>query len=142
MICGSPEYFKKYKPPVTPEQLKQHNCLKLIQSFPISDWRLNINGKETRIDVAGNLKSNMADSLRIAALNGCGLIQLPSYMVGLDIKSGRLIPVLEKYEPNQVPIYALYAHRKYLSTKVRTFFNFIQDYFQSPPYWDQWMFTN
>ena len=141
VICGSPDYFKKHEPPETPEQLKQHNCLKLIQSFPISDWRLNIKGKETRIEVAGNLKSNMADSLRIAALNGCGLIQLPSYMVGLDIKSGRLLPVLEKYEPDKLPIYALYAHRKYLSTKVRTFFNYIQDYFQSPPYWDQWMFT-
>ena len=141
VICGSPEYFRKHHPPGKPEDLGEHNCLKLIQSFPITDWRLKIDGKDNRVDVSGNLKSNMADSLRIAALNGCGLIQQPSYMVGLDIKSGRLIPVLEKYEPEKLPIYAMYAHRKYLSTKVRTFLDYIQTYFQSPPYWDEWMFT-
>jgi len=84
----------------------------------------------------------VADSLRSAAINGCGLIQLPTYIVGLDIKSGRLKPVLEKYEPGKLPIHAIYAHRKYLSAKVRTFINYIQSYFQSPPYWDKWMFTD
>jgi len=137
VVCGSPDYFKKNKIPKTPQQLKEHNCLKLIQSLPISDWKLKVKGKETKIDISGNLKSNMADSLRIAAIKGCGLIQLPSYMVGLDLKSGRLIPVLEKYEPEELAIHAIYAHRKYLSAKVRTFFNYIQSYFQSPPYWDK-----
>ena len=139
VVCASPGYFKKYKIPETPDQLKEHNCLKLIQSLPISDWKLKINDKETKIEVTGNLRSNIADSLRIAAIEGCGLIQLPSYMTGLDIKSGRLIPVLQKYEPDKIPIYAIYAHRKYLSTKVRTFLNYIQSYFQTPPYWEKWI---
>jgi DNA-binding transcriptional LysR family regulator len=142
VVCGSPEYFAKYNIPETPQQLSEHNCLKLIQELPIIDWKLKIDGKEKKINVSGNLKSNMADSLRIAAINGCGLVQLPTYMVGLDIKSGRLKPVLEKYEPGELPIHAIYAHRKYLSAKVRTFINYIQSYFQSPPYWDKWMFTN
>lgn len=142
VICGSPEYFKNNNIPETPDQLIEHNCLKLIQKLPISDWKLKIEGKEKKIDVSGNLKSNMADTLRIAAINGCGLIQLPSYMVGLDIKSGRLKPVLEQYEPGKLPIYVLYAHRKYLSAKIRTFIDYIQSYFQSPPYWDKWTNTD
>ena len=140
VVCGSPDYFNKIPIPKSPHQLSEHNCLKLIQPLPISDWKLKINGEEKKIDVSGNLKSNMADSLRIAAINGCGLIQLPSYMIGLDIKSGRLIPVLEEFEPEELAIHALYAHRKYLSAKVRTFIDYIQSYFQSPPYWDKWMF--
>lgn len=142
VVCGSPDYFKKYPVPKIPQQLTEQNCLKLIQPLPISDWKLKINGEEKKIDVSGNLKSNMADSLRIAAINGCGLIQLPSYMLGLDIKAGRLIPVLEDFEPDELPIHALYAHRKYLSAKVRTFIDYIQSYFQSPPYWDKWIFEN
>ena len=142
VVCGSPEYFNKNPAPKTPHQLRDHNCLTLIQPLPISDWKLKINGEEKKIDVSGNLKSNMADSLRIAAINGCGLIQLPSYMIGLDIKSGRLVPVLEDFEPDELPIHALYAHRKYLSAKVRTFIDYIQSYFRSPPYWDEWIFNN
>ena len=84
----------------------------------------------------------MADTLRIAAINGCGLVQLPTYVIGLDIKAGRLNPVLEEFEPDPLPIHVIYAHRKYLSAKVRTFIDFIQAYFKSPPYWDEWMFMD
>ena len=135
VVCGSPEYFSRNDIPESPRELSNHNCLRLIRNQPIYDWRFKIDDKEIKIDVSGNLKSNMADSLRIAAINGCGLVQLPTYMVGLDIKAGRL-------RPDALPIHAVYAHRKYLSAKVRTFIDFIQTYFQSPPYWDEWMYTD
>jgi len=101
-----------------------------------------INGTETALHTTGNLKSNVADPLRIAAIEGCGLVQLPTYMIGLDIKSGQLRPVLEKYEPAEFPIYAVYIHRRHLSTKVRTFVDFIYELFQPTPYWDAWISGN
>ena len=35
-----------------------------------------------------------------------------------------------------IAVYAVYAHRQYLSAKVRTFVDFLDDYFGSPPYWE------
>ena len=140
VVCGSPAYFEKRGIPETPDQLEHHNCLVLEYRSPLSGWKFILNNSEKIIHVAGNLVSNMADALRIAAIKGCGLIQLPSYMVGLDIQSGRLKPVLEKYEAHGVPIYAIYPHRKHLSAKVRTFLDFMQAHFHSPPYWDEWMY--
>jgi hypothetical protein len=33
-------------------------------------------------------------------------------------------------------VYAVYAHRQYLTGKVRTFVDFLAGYIGSPPYWD------
>jgi DNA-binding transcriptional LysR family regulator len=142
IVCASPEYLKENGIPKTPDDLSEHVCLGMMNHQVFSpNWTFNINGKEKIIDINSNyLKSNIADSLRVAAINGSGLIQLPSYMIGLDIQSGRLQPVLEKFEPKPTPINLIYAHRKHMSVKIRSFVDYMKDYFETPPYWDKWMF--
>lgn len=142
VVCGSPGYLQKNGIPETPADLEHHNCLTFSHRSPFTEWKFMINGTETALHTTGNLKSNVADPLRIAAIEGCGLVQLPTYMIGLDIKSGQLQPVLEKYEPAEFPIYAVYIHRRHLSTKVRTFVDFIYELFQPTPYWDAWISGN
>lgn len=140
VVCAAPEYLDREGVPVSPDDLLDFNCLTIDHATPLSDWRLRIEGTDRIMAVKGNLSCNLADALRIAAIQGCGLVQLPSYVVGLDIRSGRLKPVLEAYEPESLSIHITYAHRKYLSAKVRTFVDFLQTYFKTPPYWDEWMY--
>jgi len=142
IVCASPEYLKENGTPQTPEALQDHVCLVTSNNVIFTPhWTFNIDGVKTEFDIKSNyLTSNIADSLRVAALNGSGLIQLPSYMIGLDIQSGRLMPVLEKFEPKPLPINLVYAHRKHMSVKIRSFVEYMQGYFETPPYWDKWMF--
>ena len=123
IVCASPEYLKEKGTPTTPNDLNKHICLSMFSNQIFSsDWTFNMDGKKTTVDINTDyLKSNISDALRVAAINGSGLIQLPSYMVGLDIQSDRLIPVLEEYEPDSLPINLIYAHRKHLSVKIRSF---------------------
>ncbi|MDX1518909.1 MAG: LysR family transcriptional regulator, partial [Gammaproteobacteria bacterium] len=85
VVCAAPEYLEQHGVPQSPEDLENFNCLMIDHVTPISDWRLKIDNVEKIIPVSGNLKCNLADALRIAAIQGCGLVQLPSYVVGLDI---------------------------------------------------------
>lgn len=142
IVCASPEYLAENGIPLTPEDLDKHVCLGMCHNLVFSsDWIFNVDGQEKKIEISGDyLRSNIADALRVAAINGSGLAQLPSYMIGLDIQSGRLKPVLEKYEPGALPINLIYAHRKHMSVKVRSFVDYMQGYFETPPYWDKWMF--
>lgn len=142
IVCASPEYLKESGTPQTPNDLSSHVCLGMMNHQVFApDWTFNIDGEEKIIDINSDyLKSNIADSLRVAAINSSGLIQLPSYMIGLDIQSGRLTPLLEKYEPKPTPINLVYAHRKHMSVKIRSFVDYMKDYFETPPYWDKWMF--
>ena len=59
-------------------------------------------------------------------------------MVGLDIKAGLLLPVLEEYGAEDLPIHAIYSHRKYLSAKVRSFVDIMCEMYQPTLYWDKW----
>ena len=134
VVCGSPRYFEDRGIPQSPEELLQHNCL--IQTTRLGEtWLFNINNRYERVDVQGDLKSNAGDALRTAAIKGCGLVNLPIYMVDKDIKNGRLQTVLVEFEGAKRPIHAVYLHRMHLSAKVRTFVDFLYQRFQANPIW-------
>ena len=48
-----------------------------------------------------------------------GITQLPTFLVGPDIKAGRLQVVLPSYPATELGIYALYAPNRYLAAKTR-----------------------
>lgn len=138
VVCGSPAYFEKYGIPETPEDLVDHKCLIFSPRTPANEWSFKKDNKQFHVRVSGDIRSNIGDALRIASMQDSGLIQLPTYMTGLDIKAGRLQVVLEDYEPPESPINALYLHRKHLSAKVRTFVDYLYEILHPVPYWDEW----
>jgi DNA-binding transcriptional LysR family regulator len=72
------------------------------------------------------MQANVADAIRMAAIDGLGLVMLASYVVGRDIEKGKLKVVLDNYTLPPLDIHAVYPHRKYLSAKVRRFMDFLQ----------------
>lgn len=139
VVCGSPQYFEKHGIPKTPDDLRKHNCLTSSSMPPRDQWQFSIPGGETTVvKVSGNMEANVADALRMAAIAGLGLVLLPTYMVGQDIRKGRLMPVLTDYVPAPLEIHAVYPHRKHLSAKVRTFVDFLSERFHPKPYWEDW----
>jgi len=139
IVCGSPGYFKRHGIPKTPDDLRRHNCLINSSLPPRDQWQFSIPGGETTVvKVTGNMEANVADALRMAAISGLGLVLLPTYMVGQDIRKGRLNPVLTDYVPAALEIHAVYPHRKHLSAKVRTFVDFLSERFHPKPYWEDW----
>ena len=139
VVCGAPAYLARAGRPARPEELSQHNCLVYSIRHPIGAWHFSMPGGDQQIIVTGTFRSSAGEALRTAAIQGRGLVQLPTYMVGLDIQAGRLEPVLEEYEPPLRPITALFLHRRYLSAKVRTFVDFMQARYQPQPLWEQWV---
>ncbi len=140
VVCGAPDYFRKRGTPDTPEDLKRHNCLVNSSLPPRDQWQFSESGaaKPTVVKVSGTMESNAADALRIAAIHGLGLVLLPTYMVGQDLRKGRLQAVLTDHMPTSLEIHAVYPHRKHLSAKVRTFVDFLHARFQPTPYWEDW----
>ena len=138
VICASPEYIKKNGMPKKPEELLNHNCLIYMPRNDMGKWEFLDKGKRKKIKVTGDIQCNSGDALRVASIQSRGITQLPTYMIGLDIQAGRLEAVLEDFEPEKQPIYAIYNHRKYVSAKIKTFIDFIYDLYQPEPYWNEW----
>jgi DNA-binding transcriptional LysR family regulator len=128
VVCASPEYLKKYGTPQDPDDLVEHSCLINWAIVPRNKWRFKGILGEREITVSGRMQANMADPIRMAAVNGLGLVMLPNYIVGRDLEKGKLVPVMEDYAIAPLDIHAVYPHRKYLSAKVRAFVDFIQEW--------------
>jgi DNA-binding transcriptional LysR family regulator len=137
MIVASPSYLEKYGTPRTPDDLKNHNCLRLITGTSFNRWDfLGPDGPRT-IDAGGNFETNNAITLHRAGLAGLGLIRSANFVVGADVKAGRLVALLEDYESQaDVPISAVYLHNRHLSPRVRAFVDMLADAFLPVPPWE------
>lgn len=134
--CASPAYLATHGAPATPEELANHNCFTYEHVSPRNLWRFqDRGGAERNVRVSGTLHSNNDDLLAEAAVRGVGIVFAPAFVVGADVRSGRLVPLLQDFVPRPVPIYAVYPSRKHLSAKVRRFVDFLLARFADSQDW-------
>lgn len=120
VICASPIYFAQHGKPQTPKDLKYHNCMSYLNLSEGKAWPYMEEGQKKWQAVSGSFASDNGDLLHEAAISGCGITLLPTFIVGESLKAGKLETVLEKYEETDFNIYAVYQHTRHLSTKIRT----------------------
>jgi DNA-binding transcriptional LysR family regulator len=130
VVCGAPNYFARYGRPNNPDELVRHNCMLFYDSLWGKEWRFNGTHGEQIVRVSGNLETNSVVTLRLAAIQGEGLICAPSFMVDAELRSGQLVPVLTKFMPLDFSIDAYYPHRRYVSARVRTFIDLLVAHFR------------
>jgi DNA-binding transcriptional LysR family regulator len=124
--CASADYLKAHGAPQVPEDLARHNCFTYEYVTPRNLWRFrDPSGNERSVRVSGNLHSNNGDLLAEAAAQGTGVVFEPAFIVGPEVRAGRLVPLLQEFVAPPMPIYAVYPSRKHLSAKVRLFVDFL-----------------
>lgn len=134
--CASPGYLAEHGAPKTPEDLAEHSCFTYEYVSPRHVWRFrDRSGAERTVRVSGRLHSNNGDLLAEAAASGAGIVFEPAFIVGPEVRAGRLVPLLQDFVPPPVPIYALYPSRKHLSAKVRRFVEFLIERFSHAQDW-------
>jgi DNA-binding transcriptional LysR family regulator len=140
VLCASPVYLQKHGRPEKPEDLRNHNCLFYKFSGGRAVWRFRDKAGEHAIEIDGNLRTNNADALQTAALAGVGIVVLPLFMVGPDIKRGALEVVFREVEFAMLSldsdIWAVYPYGRHQSPKVRAFIDFLVERFRPIPPWD------
>ncbi len=130
VVCASPDYFSRFGKPATPGDLKDHNCLSYLNLADGKAWPFMIDGKKRWQNVSGQFSADNGDLLQEAAVKGCGLAFLPTFIVGEALGLGKLETALESYEETDFGVYAVYQHTRHLSTKVRTLIDHLTECFQ------------
>ena len=130
VLAAAPDYLARHGSPGQPGELTDHNCLVYTYRARRHDWHLvNEAGAETVITVGGSLETNNPMMLRAAALSGIGIVLLPLWIIGPDLKAGRLAPVLPCHHWPDSAIHAVYPPGRHLSAKVRCFLDFLVEQF-------------
>jgi DNA-binding transcriptional LysR family regulator len=134
--CASPAYLAAHGAPQVPEDLARHNCFTYEYVSPRNVWRFrDPGGAERAVRVSGNLHSNNGDLLAEVAARDAGIVFEPAFIVGPEVRAGRLVPLLQDFDPQATPIYAVYPSRKHLSAKVRLFVDFLLERFSQAQDW-------
>jgi len=128
IVCASPAYLAERGLPQVPADLKVHDCLCYSNADTVDEWRFSgPEGRPITVEVKGRVRANNGDLLRLAALRGLGLVDLPGFLVGADIEAGALVPVLREYIRQEGGVYAVYPHARYLPPKIRVFIDFLAE---------------
>jgi DNA-binding transcriptional LysR family regulator len=135
ILAGAPEYFVRNGSPLHPSDLLNHNCLMFLRGAWDNEWRFAERDGELSMAVSGNMQSNSANALRLAAVHGQGLVMLPSFLVADDLRVGRLASVLSPFLGTEYAVNAIYPNRHRLSAKVRSFIDLLAKHFRDDPAW-------
>jgi DNA-binding transcriptional LysR family regulator len=137
VLCASPDYLRRHGTPRVPADLSGHNCLLYAYAPAPLDWVLiGPDGGEVSVRVSGTMTANNGHALMAAAVAGQGIIRQPTFIVGDALRAGELVEVLPNYAMHGPTAYAVYPHARNLSPKVRSFVDFLAEYFKGTPSWD------
>jgi len=130
VCCAAPSYLALHGTPRVPADLAQHQCLLYQYAAQRDVWAFaDAQGEVTRVRVSGPLVANNGSFLAALARDGAGIACEPDFVVGADVRAGRLVPVLHPFRPASAPIHVVYPSRRHLSAKVRVFAQFLAERF-------------
>ena len=130
LLCASPKYIAAHGEPKLPHDLTRHNCICIRQGDEAYGvWRL-LSGRAAdrrseAIKVHGKLATNDGEIAVNWALDGHGILMRAQWDIERYLKSGRLVQVLPQFRTPDADIYAIYPQRHQLSTRIRTFIDFL-----------------
>ncbi|MBO9515753.1 MAG: LysR family transcriptional regulator [Variovorax sp.] len=126
-IVASPDYLARFGTPRTPQELEAHNRIGFTYRRTVPDWPLRIDGRAVEVPVAGNVRAGDGETLRHLLVEGVGLGRLSLYQVQSDLDAGRLVAVLEEFNPGDTaPIHAVYLGKAgRLPARVRALLDFL-----------------
>ncbi len=139
LVAGSPAYLAERGTPRTVAELSSHNCLGYTLSSALGPhrWSFGLDGSVS-VSIRGNLQASNGDALVVAALAGQGLIYEPTFLLGDDIRAGRLVALTLDHPPLKLPgVFAVYASNRRPPAKVRAFIDFLVQRLGPVPPWDR-----
>lgn len=143
VVCASPAYLQRRGTPAKPDQLAQHEVL-CSPLAPGDRWLLvQPEGKGTSkavpVQLGGRVRADNTDALVELAEAGCGVALLPAWSVAQSVREGRLARVLPRWEARphsgEAAVWAVYARKRTVSSKVRAFIDFYAERYRQHADW-------
>ncbi len=135
ILCATPAYIAAHGMPETIEDLERHTCLAPHNNEP---WKLEGPDGALLYRPTGPLMTNSSEVIRECVIAGLGIALRSTWDISRELKDGKLVRVLPDYRGSRdVAVYAVYASRRFLPTKVRVFVDYLSELFGPRPYWEK-----
>lgn len=130
VVVAAPDYLEQEGIPQTPGDLGRYNRLGFGFTRHVKAWPFKGDQASQLLPPSGNLLLGDGETMRTAAISGLGLARLAFFHVHKDIQAGRLVPLLEDYNPgDEEEIHAVFiGPGKQLPARVRVFLDFLAEH--------------
>ncbi|OLF36623.1 LysR family transcriptional regulator [Psychrobacter sp. C 20.9] len=123
-LVASPEYLYQHDEVAHIDDLSTHKLIGFNDASKLNSWPL-----KTPVKLNFHMTGSSGETLRQLCLNHQGIALLSHFMIGDDLKSGRLVEVLPEAivtPNNREAIQAVYYKNSALSSRILAFLDFIQ----------------
>jgi DNA-binding transcriptional LysR family regulator len=130
VLVATPQYIARHGSPVNPGDLLAHHCITLDQPDGMEfNWVFGRKGpgpgKPELTRIHGRIRTDDMEQVMASALAGLGIAQVPYSPLYHEIAAGRLVVLLEEFEPARMPIWVVYPARRTLPKRLRSFIDFL-----------------
>lgn len=133
VLCASPAYLRDAPAIRQPQDLARQRVMAYSWWSGGDVWTFSdAGGRSASVTTQPRLRANSGDTCRAAALADQGVIYQPAFLVGPDLRAGRLVEILPQWQGPQLDIQALYPSRSNLPAKVRAMVDFLVQAFRQP----------
>ncbi|MGA4439381.1 LysR family transcriptional regulator [Psychrobacter pacificensis] len=123
-LVVSPEYLYQHNEVAHINDLSTHKLIGFNEASKLNSWPL-----KTPVKLNFHMTGSSGETLRQLCLNHQGIALLSHFMIGDDLKSGRLVEVLPEAivtPNNREAIQAVYYRNSAVSSRILAFLDFIQ----------------
>jgi DNA-binding transcriptional LysR family regulator len=120
VICAAPSYVAAHGAPASAEDLIRRDCIIGWRRLPRPTWLLkDAEGRVAPQEIHVRHEFSDGEAMVEAVLAGCGLCQLPTWLIAEELKTGRLVTVLDQNAGGEMPIHAIWPRSRYMQPKLR-----------------------
>lgn len=129
ILVASPDYVRRKGAPQVPEDLMEHDCLRLRRpDGPLRNWRVwqaDDPHEVVEVSVQPGLVANHTDTLLRATLDGAGITSISVDIVAPYLARGEMVRVLNPWITGRLAMFAALPSRKFIPERSRVFLDYL-----------------
>jgi DNA-binding transcriptional LysR family regulator len=111
---------------MSPDELISHQAIILTRGGGHDSFTFRKADAEISVTLQGRLKVTQAEGLREAVICGLGLAVSAEWLFSPELKSGKVVPILQDWSLPPTSLSAVYPAGRLASTKARAFVSFVE----------------
>lgn len=132
-LYAAPHYLKQRGTPRTPDDLMQHDTLRLLsRSGEPAPWPLTASDAHWSGAPPIRAAVNSPELLMRLACSGAGITALDDIYALRHVQSGALVPVLPQWSLPETPLWIVFPGRRLMPARTRAFIDALQSKFGQP----------
>lgn len=135
VLCAAPRYVGRWGEPRGLADLRRHRLLAATGQLP---WKLESPQGACAVEGESHVRTNSSEVVRELTLSGAGIALRSTWDVAQDLRAGRLVRILTRYEgASNIGVYAVRPRSELVAPNVRAFIGFLERLWSPVAPWER-----